>query len=197
MTGEAGLKFVTWVGSVRKGSFNAAIARTLPDLAPAGVSIELLPSVARLPIYDADLQAEGFPADVLALGAAIKAADGLIIVTPEYNYSIPGGLKNAIDWVSRLPDKPFAGKPVLIQSASMGLLGGARAQYQLRQVLVFLDVHAMNTPEVMVGQAHTKVGGDPPTLTDPGTRDFIAGQLAKFAAFARQLRAGAEAAGAG
>ena len=185
------LNLVTWVGSVRKGSHNAAVARSLSALAPEGVAIGLLPSVAELPIYDADIQEAGFPESVTALGRAIKAADGLIIVTPEYNYSIPGGLKNAIDWVSRLPDKPIAGKPVLIQSASIGIFGGARAQYHLRQVLVFVDAYPMNVPEVMVGQAQAKIAGDPPELRDKTTRDFIGGQLAKFARFVRQRQAGA------
>lgn len=185
------MKWVVWVGSVRKASYNAAIARALQGLAPEGVSVELLPSVAELPIYDADIQAEGFPAAVTALGSAIKAADGLIIVTPEYNYSVPGGLKNAIDWVSRLPEKPIKEKPVLIQSASQGVLGGVRAQYHLRQMLVFLDAFAMNVPEVMVGQVQTKVTDG--ELTDKGTQDFIAGQLAAFETYVRKLKAGAAA----
>jgi chromate reductase len=146
--------------------------------------------VNQLPFYDADIQAVGFPDSVTGLGRAIKAADGVVIVTPEYNYSVPGGLKNAIDWVSRLPDKPFAGKPVLIQTASMSLLGGARAQYHLRQTMVFLDAAVMNLPEVMVAQAQNKIdaGGE---LTDAPTRDIIAKQLQNFAAFVRKVQAGA------
>ncbi len=181
------LHFVTLVGSLRKGSYNAAIARALQGLAPAGVGVDILPSVGLLPIYDADLQAEGFPEAVTSLGAAIKAADGLIIVTPEYNYSVPGGLKNAIDWLSRLPTKPFAAKPVLIQSASMGVFGGARAQYHLRQIMVFLDGQVMNIPEVMVGQAQNKIDATTGELTDQGTRDFIAGQMKSFEAFVRKI----------
>ncbi|MEP9366661.1 NADPH-dependent FMN reductase [Xanthobacter sp. VNH20] len=180
------MKWVVWVGSVRKGSYNAAIARALQSLAPVGVEVELLPSVAELPIYDADIQAEGFPAAVTALGATLKAADGLIVVTPEYNYSVPGGLKNAIDWVSRLPSKPLKEKPVLIQSASMGVFGGARAQYHLRQILVFLDAFVMNVPEVMVGQAQHKVS-EQGELTDAGTREFISGQLKAFEAYVRRV----------
>ncbi|TCT07718.1 NADPH-dependent FMN reductase [Aquabacter spiritensis] len=176
------MKWVVWVGSVRKGSYNAAVARALRALAPADVEIEILPSVAALPIYDADIQAEGMPEAVTALGATIGAADGLVIVTPEYNYSIPGGLKNAIDWVSRLKDQPFKGKPILLQSASMGVLGGARAQYHLRQVFVFLDGRLMNVPEVMVPTAHKKMGEDG-ELNDAPTRDFIAKQLEAFKAF--------------
>ena len=182
------MKWVVWVGSVRKGSYNAAIARALQGLAPEGVTVELLPSVAELPIYDADIQAQGFPQEVTGLGATLKGADGVIIVTPEYNYSVPGGLKNAIDWVSRLPDAPLKGKPVLIQSASMGVLGGARAQYHLRQIMVFLDAFVMNVPEVMVGQAQKKID-ESGTLTDEGTRDFIASQLKAFKAYAERVQA--------
>lgn len=183
----ATLKLVVLVGSTRKASYNAAIARALQGLAPSGVSVEILPSVATVPIYDADLQAEGFPDSVTTLGTAIANAAGLIIVTPEYNYSIPGGLKNAIDWLSRLPGKPFAAKPVLIQTASMGVFGGVRAQYHLRQILVFLDAYVMNVPEVMVGQAQNKIDATTGELTDQGTRDFIAGHLKSFEAFIHRV----------
>ncbi|GGF49658.1 NAD(P)H-dependent oxidoreductase [Azorhizobium oxalatiphilum] len=173
--------WAVWVGSVRKGSYNAMVARTLPELAPAGTTFDFLPSVADFPIYDADIQAGGFPPVVEDTAARIAKADGLIIVTPEYNYSVPGGLKNAIDWVSRMPTKPLAKKKVLIQSASMGVFGGARAQYHLRQMLVFLDASVFNVPEVMVGKVQTLVADG--KLTDATTRDFIAGQLKAFSEF--------------
>ncbi|MGI4878914.1 MAG: NADPH-dependent FMN reductase [Janthinobacterium lividum] len=182
------------LGSLRRGSFNAAIARALPDLAPEGVTIEALPSVADFPHYDADLQAEGFPAPVLAMAEAIKSADGVIIVTPEYNYSVPGALKNALDWLSRTSPQPLAGKPVAIQTASPGMIGGTRAQYHLRQILVFLDAFVLNKPEVTVGQVAGKVDAETLTLTDAATRDFIAGQLTAFAAFTRRLATGATSA---
>jgi hypothetical protein len=111
MSDQKSLQFVVLLGSLRKASYNAALARALPGLAPGGVTIQPLGSVGMLPIYNADIKAEGFPQPVLAMGDAIAKADGVIIVTPEYNYSIPGGLKNAIDWLSRLPAQPFAGKP--------------------------------------------------------------------------------------
>jgi chromate reductase, NAD(P)H dehydrogenase (quinone) len=119
----------------------------------------------------------------------ITAADGVIIVTPEYNYSVPGILKNALDWLSRLSPQPLAGKPVAIQTASPGLIGGARAQYHLRQSLVFLDALVLNKPEVVVGRVATKVNAESLELTDVETRDFIAGQLKAFAAFARRAKA--------
>lgn len=182
------LHLVTLLGSLRKGSLNAAIVRALPELAPPGMTFAALPSVGAYPIYDADLQAEGIPAVVEEAGEAIRAADGVVIVSPEYNYSIPGGLKNAIDWLSRLKGQPFGGKPVAIQSVSGGTLGGARMQYHLRQSLVFLDAHVLNRPEVMIGQGQTKI--DPATgkLTDEPTRQFITTQLTAFAAYIARLR---------
>jgi chromate reductase len=135
-TEKSGLmNIVAICGSLRSGSYNAMLVRTLPLLAPDGMTISAAPSLADIPPYDADVQAEGFPASVVALGDIIARADGVIIVTPEYNYSMPGVLKNAIDWLSRLPEQPFKNKPVALQSASQGALGGARAQYHLRQVL--------------------------------------------------------------
>jgi len=180
------LHFVVLVGSLRRGSFNAAIARALPALAPSDVAILPLGSIGEFPLYDQDVQAQGFPSAVVAMGEAIAKADGVIIVTPEYNYSVPGVLKNAIDWLSRLPTKPFAGKPVAIQSASPGLFGGVRAQLHLRQSLVFLDARAFGTPEVIVGQAKAKFDEKTGELTDKTTREFIALQLQAFAAFARR-----------
>ncbi|MBV9783962.1 MAG: NAD(P)H-dependent oxidoreductase [Acidisphaera sp.] len=184
MSASRPLHFVTLLGSLRRGSYNAAIARALPALAPDGVTIAPLSSVGTLPLYDADLHTDGFPAAVQEMGEGVRAADGVIIVTPEYNYSIPGVLKNAIDWLSRLPNQPFGGKKVAIQSASPGMLGGARAQYHLRQSLVFLDAFVLNRPEVMVAQVASKVDGNG-ELTDQATREFIAGQLKAFAAFVR------------
>jgi chromate reductase, NAD(P)H dehydrogenase (quinone) len=109
MSTETPVQFVTLLGSLRKDSFNAAIARALPGLAPEDVTIEPLGSIAEFPHYDADLQAAGFPAPVLVMADKITAADGVIIVTPEYNYSVPGVLKNALDWLSRLSPQPWAG----------------------------------------------------------------------------------------
>ncbi|WP_334174071.1 NADPH-dependent FMN reductase [Pseudoxanthobacter sp.] len=181
------LNVVVFVGSLRKGSYNAAIARALPALAPEGLTFTILEGLGDLPHYDADLQAQGFPPKVLELAQAVSAADAVAFVTPEYNYSIPGFLKNAIDWLSRVSPAPFAGKPALIQSASMGVLGGVRAQYHLRQILVFLDAIPLNKPEVIIGAVHSKIdaAGE---LTDQPTRDFIATQLTNFAAFIRRLQ---------
>jgi chromate reductase, NAD(P)H dehydrogenase (quinone) len=186
MTTPKQLQIGTLVGSLRKGSLNDALARALPKYAPADMSIRALPSVGEIPHYNADVQAGSWPAAVTQLGDAIRGLDGVIVVTPEYNYSIPGVLKNAIDWLSRLPNQPFANKAVAIQSASMGVLGGARAQYHLRQVFVFLDASVFNRPEVMVAQAQNKLSVDAGDITDQGTRDVVTAQLKAFAAFVRK-----------
>lgn len=140
-------------------------------------------------LYDADVQQEdGFPATVEALAEQIRQADGVVIVTPEYNYSVPGGLKNAIDWLSRLPDQPLAGKPVLIQTSSMGVIGGARCQYHLRQILVFLDAMVMNKPEFMGGVIQNKVDPQTGEVIDQGTLDHLTGQLTAFGEFIQRVK---------
>jgi chromate reductase len=184
MADEKPLRFAVMVGSLRKGSYNAAIARALPGLAPAGVTIAPLGSVGDFPLYNRDVQEKGFPAPVTAMADAIRAADGVILVTPEYNHSVPGVLKNAIDWLSRLPNQPFAGKNVAMQSASPSLFGGIRAQLHLRHMFVYLDARPLNKPEVIIPQVNEKVDANG-ELTDPATRGFIADQLKAFAAFVR------------
>jgi chromate reductase len=177
------LNVVTICGSLRKGSYNSALQRTLPVLAPAGMTLTSAPSYASFPLYNADLQTEsGFPADVIAFANAIRAADGIIIVTPEYNYSVPGALKNALDWVSRFEHQPFKDKPVAIQSATGGPLGGARMQYHLRSIMIFLNAYTFNTPEIFVGAAHTKFDQNL-ELEDENTRKFVGQQLEGFAKF--------------
>src|SRR6188474_2443329 len=144
-------------GSLRKGSYNAALARTLPALAPDGMRLTNAPRVDTMPHYNYDDQAAtGFPPSVTAFADAIRAADGVIIVSPEYNWTIPGALKNAIDWLSRLKDQPFKDKPVALQSCAPGALGGARMQYHLRQSLLFVDAMTLIKPEIFVSFAPKK-----------------------------------------
>ena len=146
------------------------------------------PAWANMPIYNFDLQQEtGFPADVTAWSDAIRAADGVIIVSPEYNWSIPGGLKNAIDWVSRLKDVPFKDKPVALQSCAGGMLGGARMQYHLRQSLTSVDAVLFGRPEVIVTLSAKKFDEKTLELTDQPTRDMVKLQLAGFEKFIRRL----------
>ena len=180
------LKVLGISGSLRKGSYNTAALRAAQELAPEGMSIEIA-SIAEIPFYDADVQAEGFPAAVTELGEQIRTADAVLIGSPEYNYSIPGVLKNAIDWLSRLPNQPFAGKPVGMIGASQSLLGAARAQYHLRQVFVFIDALPVNKPEVFITLAQTKFdsGG---RLTDEPTRAFVRQLLESLVAWSRRLQ---------
>ena len=170
------LNVVTLVGSLRRASYNAAIARALPGLAPEGMTIAPLGSIGDLPLYNADIQAQGFPAPVTAMAEAIRAADGLIFVTPEYNYSVPGVLKNAIDWASRPPSQPFDGKPVAIMGASGGPLGTARGPYALRKILVYMNTFTGNKPEVFIGMAQTKLNAQG-ELNDEATKKFIGALL--------------------
>ncbi|MBB4116461.1 chromate reductase [Rhizobium sp. BK226] len=187
MTIERPVNLVVLLGSLRSGSFHRALAKALPELAPAGVTITLLGSVGDIPHYNADVQAEAFPGAVNDMAGAIAAADGVVVVTPEYNYSLPGVLKNALDWLSRLPSTPFAGKPVSIMSGSPGPIAGARAQYHLRQIMVFLDAIVFTKPEVMIGAINTKVDINAGTVTDEATRKFIADHLQAFVQFVDRL----------
>jgi chromate reductase, NAD(P)H dehydrogenase (quinone) len=175
-------------GSLRKGSYNAALARSLPPLAPPGMALRPAPSFAGLAVYDYDAhQASGIPPIAAAWIDAIRSADGVIIVSPEYNWSIPGGLKNAIDWASRPKDQPFAGKPVALQSAATGLLGGSRMQYHLRQSLTSIEAIMFTRPEVIVTFAAKKFDEKTLELTDQPTRDMVKQQLVAFEKFVRRL----------
>jgi chromate reductase, NAD(P)H dehydrogenase (quinone) len=174
------LNILTICGSLRKNSFNAALARALPALAPAGLSIRPAPAWADFPIYNHDIQDAGWPAPVTAWADAIRAADGVIIVSPEYNWTIPGGLKNAIDWTSRMKNDPFKGKPVAIQSCAGGLLGGARMQYHLRQCLTSVESVVLIRPEVFVNFAAKKFDEKTLELTDQATKDMVKLQLEAF-----------------
>jgi chromate reductase len=181
------VKVVCICGSLRKKSFNAALARLAPTLAPPGMSIVSAPPLDAIPLYNHDVQeSSGFPGPVSDLAAAIRAADGVLICSPEYNWSIPGVLKNAIDWVSRMKDQPFAGKPVALQSAATGLLGGARMQYHLRQSLTSIDVVLFGRPEVIITFAGQKFD-DKLELKDQGTVDLIKQQLAGFETLIRRV----------
>jgi len=180
----ADLNVISICGSLRKGSFNRMVMNALPGLAPAGMSIKEAPPFDAFPLYNADIQnSTGFPAPVNALADAIRAADGVIFVTPEYNFSLPGGLKNALDWVSRLQNQPFVGKPIALQSASPGPVGGARVQYDLRKMLCFLDALTLNKPEIFVGGAAARVDEKTGELKDETTRNLIKQQLEAFAKF--------------
>jgi chromate reductase len=183
------MNILTICGSLRKASYNHMLVRALPALAPAGMNLKESPPYDNFPLYNADLHADGkFPAPVTTLADAIRAADGVIFVSPEYNYTIPGALKNAVDWVSRLKDQPFKEKPVAIQSATQGPLGGGRMQYHMRTMLVFLGAFTFNTPEIFVGTAQNKFD-DKGVLKDETTKDFVKKQLEGFAKFVERFKA--------
>jgi chromate reductase len=175
-------------GSLRKGSYNAALGRMLPKLAPAGIKLRDAPTFATMPIYNHDdQQGSGFSATVTAWADAVRSADGVIIVSPEYNWSIPGGLKNAIDWVSRMKDQPFKDKPVALQSAAGGILGGSRMQYHLRQSLLSIDAMLFGKPEVIITFAAQKFDEKTLELKDQTAIDLIKQQLAAFEKFIRRV----------
>lgn len=171
---------VALCGSLRSASLNRRAIRLAQEVMPSHMAIEELDWRA-VPILDADELARGFPAPVAALRARIRAADAVLIATPEYNFSIPGGLKNLIDWLSRGEDQPFDGKPVAIVTASPGPVGGARVQYDLRKVLLFVNAMPLAKPEVFIGGAAAKFDAETGACTDPVTRDFVAKQMAAFA----------------
>ena len=185
MSETKGINVLGICGSLRTGSYNKAALRTAIELKPPGMTIETADILA-FPLYNEDVRAQGFPAPVETLRRQIAAADALLFVTPEYNYSISGVLKNAIDWASRPPDQPFAGKPVAMMGAGAGMAGTARAQYDLRKCCVFLDMHPLNKPEVLIGQAQTKFDADG-RLTDEATRGFIRDMLVALEKWTRQL----------
>lgn len=172
------VKVIGFSGSLRKDSFNSALLRVAAELMPEGSVLELV-EWGHLPLYNSDLEVGGQPEAVLQLRAQVAAGDALLFATPEYNYSIPGGLKNAIDWLSRGKGQPFDNKPTAIMGASMGALGSARAQYHLRQVGVYLNMHFVNKPEVMIGAAHTKFDAEG-KLTDDVAKKLIAQLLSNL-----------------
>src|SRR5258708_26980885 len=145
------IKLVAFCGSLRKASFNRMALDAFIERVPAGTAVQTIE--IDWPLYDADIQAKGFPDKVQAAQKAMLEADGIVFACPEYNYGPSGVLKNAIDWLSRVTPQPFAAKPVAMFGASGGVLGTARAQYQLRQILIFLDVRPVNKREEMIGGA--------------------------------------------
>jgi chromate reductase len=182
------IKLVAFCGSLRKGSFNRMALQAFIDRAPAGTTVETI-EIGDWPLYDADLQAQGFPDKVQAAQKAILAADGVVFASPEYNYSVSGVLKNAIDWLSRMTPQPFAGKPMAVFGASGGPLGTARAQYHLRQIMVFLDGRFVNKPEVMIATAQSKFADG--KFTDEVGCKLLADLGAALALAIRQSKAAA------
>ncbi|MGC1404944.1 MAG: NAD(P)H-dependent oxidoreductase [Thermodesulfobacteriota bacterium] len=173
-------------GSLRKNSFNKALLRVAAELVPEGAGLEVF-DLDGIPPFNQDLESQP-PDRVKEFKKKIKAADAILIVTPEYNYSIPGVLKNAIDSASRpYGDNAWNGKPVAVMGASIGMLGTARAQYHLRQSFVFLNMISINLPEVMVPFVDQKIDQNG-RLTDDKTREKIRELLAALIAWTKRLR---------
>jgi chromate reductase len=167
------VKILAISGSLRAGSFNSALVRAAQEVAPADVKVEIFEGLRAIPPYDQDADNEDPPAPVADLRARIRAADGLLIATPEYNYGVPGVLKNAVDWVSRpVATSPLKRKPVAVTGAAPGAFGAVRAQLALRQNLLWTDSDVVSKPELMVFQAGLRFDADG-NLTDPQTRAVL------------------------
>lgn len=182
---ENKLKVLGFAGSLRVGSYNKALLLSATDLLPDDTNLEIF-DIEGIPVFNQDLE-ENMPLKVKEFKSKIRDADAILIATPEYNYSVPGVLKNAIDWASRpYGDNPFDGKPVAIMSASIGMLGGARAQYHLRQMFVFLNIHPVNGPEVIVPFAREKFDATG-RLLDENTKKFLTQLLQNLVNWTRRL----------
>jgi len=165
-------------GSLRKASFNTAALKACAGLMPAGMTLSIA-EIGDLPLFNQDVFDAGLPEPVKRFRAAVAAADGLLIASPEYNFSVTPALKNAIDWASRPPNQVFQDKPIAIFSASAGPMGGARVQYDLRRILGQLWGHVLPRPEVFIGSAAGKFDAQG-KLTDETTRKFLGDLLLGF-----------------
>lgn len=170
-------------GSLRTRSLSGAAAKAAAGLVPAGVEAVQLPSFGDLPLYNQDIQDQGMPASVAAYAKAVAQVDAVLFVTPEYNWSIPGGLKNAIDWLSRISPHPLEGKPAAIWSVSPGQLGGARVHEGMRHVLHSQGMVIMAKPEVQIAGAMARLDVETGEITDVETKAFLTDHLARFSGF--------------
>jgi chromate reductase len=176
------------VGSLRKGSFNRALMDAVVEIAKAeapGLAFTIA-EIDDIPLYNEDVRSQGYPAGAQRFRDQIAAAQALLFVSPEYNYSVPGVLKNAIDWGSRPPNQPFSQKPFGVMGASGGMGGTARMQYHLRQIAVFLDMHPLNQPEIFLRSAKSLFSDDL-KLTDQATRDAITKYVKAYEAWCRRF----------
>jgi chromate reductase len=176
-TNQTNIHVLAFAGSLRKSSFNRGLIRAAQELAPEGVTVEIF-DLDEIPLFNADVEAQGTPEAVMAFRERLKAVDALLIATPEYNYSIPGVLKNALDWASRVGDDdkaPIDGKVAAIMGAA-GMMGSVRAQMHLREILIHNDIFVLNKPAIMVARAWEYF--EDGQLTDPALRGRIQKLLA-------------------
>lgn len=181
------LDIVGLCGSLRGASFNRMAINLAAECMPATMKLDLV-EWREVPVFDGDVFARGLPPPVVALRERIRRADGVLIVTPEFNFSVPGGLKNVLDWLSRGEDQPWTFKPVAIASASGGPLGGARMQYDLRKILLYLNAMVLAKPEVFIGMAPSKFDHASGQCTDATTRKFMTDLMAAFERWIEGLR---------
>lgn len=182
---EDKLHIVALLGSLRKDSFNRVVLQTALEICPGNAYIDIA-EIGNLPLFNADFE-NNLPQPVVDFKAKIKSADAILFVTPEYNYSIPGVLKNAIDWGSRpYNDNSWEEKPVGIMSASPGMLGASRAQYHLRQCFVFLNMFPVNRPEVIISNVQEKIAEG--KINDQHTKDKMIELLNSLIAWSRKLK---------
>jgi len=183
----APIRILGIAGSLRRDSYNRSALRAAAQLVPSDVSLDIF-ELEPIPLFNQDNEQQP-PAAVVEFKKRIREADAILIVTPEYNYSVPGVLKNAIDWASRpYGDNAWSGKPVAIMGASSGMSGTARAQYHLRQMFVWLNMLAINQPEVMIGEAAKKFDAQG-NLTDEKTKELIGRLLTNLAEWTRRISA--------
>ena len=175
----ADLKILGISGSLRKGSYNTALLKACAELMPAGMKLTTYARIDDLPLYNQDVFDAGIPQPAKRFYDEVAAADGVLIASPEYNFSVTPALKNAIDWVSKMPNQPFMNRPIALFSASGGPLGGARVQYDLRRILGQLWGLVLPRPEVFIGTAQTKVDAQG-KITDEATKKFLTDLLAGF-----------------
>ena len=185
-------RIVAFAGSLRRRSLNRALIEAAREVAPPELPIKAI-EIGGLPFYDADIETQGDPPAVTEFKAALAAADGILIATPEHNSGIPGVLTNALDWGSRLPGRsPLAGKPVMVMGASPSQVGTARAQLHLRQVLSHVQARVLPPPELLLARAHERFDAEL-RLTDENTRLLLAGLLRRFAIWIARERTAAGA----
>jgi chromate reductase len=182
------IKILGFAGSLRRASFNRALLRAAQAQAPEGMAIEVF-DLAVVPLYNGDVEAQGDPEGVAAFKQAIRDADAVLMVTPEYNHGVTGVMKNAVDWASRPPQSaPLAHKPVGLIGASPGMTGSARGQSQLRQAFEFTNSYCMPQPELLVFRAHEKFDADG-RLIDETTAAYLRRYLEAFLEWTRRLSA--------
>ncbi len=175
-------------GSLRRKSLNSAALIAAGEVMPPEMTLEVV-RYDEIPLYNQEIQDQGWPAAVNRLRDQIAGAEGLLIASPEYNYSVSGVLKNAIDWLSRMPNQPFKHKPIAIISATGGPLGGARNQYELRKSLGGLEGLVLLRPEIFIGAAQTKFNAEL-KLTDEPARKILGEQMIAFRDWIRKMTGG-------